>query len=102
MMLLEIAAILFVGINKIPPELIVFRNILTNCFLRNMDLLYDPLLLLQWKMTVTSLPHSIFREINTLKPFLDPSVYTQKFNDTFLNFQRIQHIKVHVFLDDGT
>jgi len=40
----EITAILFIGIYKIPPELIVFRYIFTDCLLRNMDFFHDPLL----------------------------------------------------------
>ena len=59
----EITAILFIGIYKIPPELIVFRYIFTDCLLRNMDFFHDPLLFFQRKMIVSRLslevyPHS--------------------------------------------
>ncbi len=48
----EITAILFIGIYKISPELIVFRYIFTDCLLRNMDFFHDPLLFFQRKMIV--------------------------------------------------
>ena len=97
----EITAILFIGIYKIPPELIVFRYIFTDCLLRNMDFFHDPLLFFQRKMMVASLPHGIFREINTPKPLLNLRIDAQKFNHTPLNSQIIQLVEIHVFLDDG-
>ena len=101
-MLLEIAAILFIRINEIPPELIMRCDIFTDRFLRNKDFFDYPLFFLQRKVVITALPYNVFREVYALKPLLDPRVYTQKFHNTSFNPQGVQHIEIHVFFDDGT